>query len=223
MNIKLERLKEAQKKAKDLFYIIEKENIIRPNISEKQLSSEIYELAKDRLEIKKYWHKKIVRTGSNTIFPYDENPDTLIIKDDDILWIDFGPIFENYEADFGRTYVLGNNLEKLKLKLTVENAWNEAKEFYLSKSSITGKELFNFLEDYALNNGYLFGNNIAGHLIDEFSHYKIHKSSPENYICDENLTDLKASFDNLPRFWILEVHFIDKNKKFGSFFEQLLL
>ncbi|TGM51236.1 M24 family metallopeptidase [Leptospira vanthielii] len=223
MNTKIEKLKDTQKKANELFDIIEKENIIRPNISERQLSLEIYEIAKERLDIKKYWHKKIVRTGINTIFPYDENPNTLIIKDDDILWIDFGPIFENYEADFGRTYVLGNNVDKLNLKFAVENAWYAAKEYYLSKSSITGKELFNFLEEFAFKNGYLFGNNIAGHLIDEFSHYKIHKSIPENYICNENLTDLKSSLDNLPRFWILEVHFITKNKEYGSFFEQLLL
>ncbi|MCT8335779.1 aminopeptidase P family protein [Leptospira sp. 85282-16] len=223
MNRKLEKLKETQVKANELFDIIEKENVIRPNISERQLSSEIYEIAKDRLGITKYWHKKIVRTGINTIFPYDENPNTLIINEDDILWIDFGPIFENYEADFGRTYVLGNNPEKLKLKLTVEKAWYAARDFYIRKPSITGLELFNFLEEYAINNGYIFGNNIAGHLIDEFSHYKIHKSSPQNYICKENLTDLKSSFDNLPRFWILEVHFINQKKEFGSFFEQLLI
>ncbi|MCW7479395.1 aminopeptidase P family protein [Leptospira bandrabouensis] len=221
--MKLEKLKDTQKIAKELFDIIEKENIIRSNISERQLSLEIYEIAKDRLGIKKYWHKKIVRTGVNTIFPYDEKPNDLMIKEDDIIWIDFGPIFENFEADFGRTYVLGNNNEKLNLKLTVEKAWYAARNHYFSKTSINGLELFNFLEGFAFDNGYIFGNNIAGHLIDEFSHYKIHKSTPENYICKENLIDLKSDLDGLTRFWILEVHFVTKNKQFGSFFEQLLI
>ena len=32
-----------------------------------------------------------------------------IIADDDILFLDFGPIFEEWEADFGRTFVLGDD------------------------------------------------------------------------------------------------------------------
>ena len=38
------------------------------------------------------------------------------IQDNDILFFDFGPIIENWEADLGRTYVIGNDPMKLKLK-----------------------------------------------------------------------------------------------------------
>ncbi|EMO52349.1 M24 family metallopeptidase [Leptospira noguchii] len=223
MNTKLEKLIEAHVKANELFDIIESNKLVRPFISEKQLSNEIFEIAKEKLGIFKFWHKKIVRTGKNTIYPYDDNPENLIIKDDDILWIDFGPIFENFEADFGRTYVIGENQEKIALKNSVEKAWHSARDFYKNKERVTGKDLFQFVESIAMEKGYFFGNNIAGHLIDEFSHYKIHESTPENYICLDNLTDLKSPFNGFSRFWILEIHFIDKNKQFGSFFEQILI
>jgi hypothetical protein len=32
------------------------------------------------------------------------------------LFFDFGPIFEDWEADFGRTFVIGNDPIKHKLK-----------------------------------------------------------------------------------------------------------
>ena len=39
-----------------------------------------------------------------------------MINENDILFLDFGPIFEDWEADYGRTYVLGKDPLKLKLK-----------------------------------------------------------------------------------------------------------
>ena len=79
--------------------------------------------------IKKYWHKRIVRSGKNTLLPYKENPPDLTIQEDDILFFDFGPVFDDWEADVGKTYVVGNNAKKLKLSKDVESAWHEGKAF----------------------------------------------------------------------------------------------
>ena len=49
--------------------------------------------------------------GRNTLHPYKSNPENLLLKEDDILFIDFGPVFEDWEADFGRTYVKGPKLK----------------------------------------------------------------------------------------------------------------
>lgn len=118
-----------------------------------------------------------------------------MIQQNDILWIDFGPIFNSFEADFGRTFVLGNDSEKTKLKDAVEKSWFETRDYYNSKDNVTGKELFEFVDKLAKNYNFFFGNDIAGHLVDEFSHYKIYKSTPENYICLENNTNLKDKFE----------------------------
>ena len=57
--------------------------------------------------ISRYWHKRIVRAGRNTLAPYDENPPDLTVGEDDIVFLDLGPVFEEWEADFGRTFVVG--------------------------------------------------------------------------------------------------------------------
>ena len=118
---------EAEKKAAHLFNEIENKGLIIPGKSENELNSEIFNLAFELFGIKKYWHKRIIRAGKNTLKPYNENPKNLLIKDDDILFIDFGPIFEEWEADYGRTYVLGGDIIKLKLKQDISLAWDECK------------------------------------------------------------------------------------------------
>lgn len=220
---KIKNLMEAERKAKTLFSAIEERSLIKSGKSDKELSNEIYILAKETLGISKYWHKRIVRSGTNTIYPYDYSPDDRIIEKDDILWIDFGPIFDDYEADIGRTYVLGNNTEKFRIKECVENAWYKTRDYFFGKEEISGKELFEYVNNLASKEGYKFGNNIAGHLIDVFPHNKIHGKEISNYISMDNNTNLKSKFEDKERFWILEVHFLDEKKRFGSFFEQLLI
>jgi len=114
--IRAAELWEAQAKAGQLFREIEARGLIRPGISEGALNAEIYALAQEMFGISTYWHKRIVRAGRNTLLPYDENPPDLVLGEDDILFLDLGPVFEEWEADFGRTFVLGSDPAKLKLR-----------------------------------------------------------------------------------------------------------
>ena len=111
-----EHLLAAQRKAEQLFHTAEDRGLIIPGKNEKTLNTDMYELAFEMFGIRKYWHKRIVRAGKNTLLPYRENPPDLTIHDDDILFFDFGPVFEEWEADFGRTYVLGSDPQKNKLR-----------------------------------------------------------------------------------------------------------
>ena len=94
MSYELVQLVEAEKKAAELFNEIEIRELIRPGRTEKEINKSIYDLAFEMFKIKKYWHKRIVRSGPNTLYPYDENPKNLIVEKDDIVFLDFGPIFE---------------------------------------------------------------------------------------------------------------------------------
>ncbi len=47
--------------------------------------------------VSRYWHKRIVRAGPNTLQPYRQNPPDRVIGEDDIAFCDFGPIFEGWE------------------------------------------------------------------------------------------------------------------------------
>ena len=108
-------LLDAQIKAQNLFAEIEEQGLIRPARSETQINESIYALAHQMYGITRYWHKRIVRAGRNTLQPYDENPPDLQLAEDDVVFLDLGPVFEDWEADFGRTYVVGSDPHKLKL------------------------------------------------------------------------------------------------------------
>ena len=82
---------------------------------EGEASDAIRDLAAEMFGISRYWHKRIVRAGPNTLQPYKQNPPDREIAADDIVFLDFGPIFEQWEADFGRTYVLGDDPVKHRL------------------------------------------------------------------------------------------------------------
>ena len=214
---------QAEKNAENLFFEIENKELIKPGKFENELNTEIFNLAYDLYGIKKYWHKRIVRAGKNTLKPYKENPSNLIIKEDDILFIDFGPIFDEWEADFGRTYVLGNDKNKLKLKDDISIAWDECKDFFNVTKNLTGAELYNYAVLSAKNHGWEFGGEIAGHLIGHFPHEKLENEDKRNYIHPKNNVNM-SSLDKSGnhRDWILEIHFIDREKQIGGFFEQLL-
>src|SRR3989344_8263840 len=148
------KLIEAEKIAMQLFMAIENRQLIKPGISEHDLNEEIFKLANELYGIKKYWHKRIVRSGINTLSPYDDNPPNLIIQEDDILFLDFGPILEEWEADFGRTFVIGKDQHKHQLKKDIESAWHEAKNWFEQQTKITGAEFWYYLLELAKKYGY---------------------------------------------------------------------
>src|ERR1041385_1607952 len=114
------KLQYAEKISAQLFEAVEKNNLIVPGKPEKQLNEEISKLAEEKFGIKRHWHKKIVRFGENTMSIYNDNPPDRVLQKDDILFIDYGIIAEGWESDYARTFVLGSDPKKIKLKQDVE-------------------------------------------------------------------------------------------------------
>ena len=224
MNNAKQKLIAAQQKAKEWFDAIEQRGLIIAGKSELELCNEMVKIAKEDFGIENHWSKKIVRTGINTLQPFMANPPDLVIKEDDILFFDFHPIFDSWEADLGRTYVLGNDPLKLKIKKDVEAAWHEANSWYFKQNSLTGAQFFNYVNDLTKSYGYQFGNAIAGHIVGYFPHEQ--PDDPTDLCLDvhpQNHTDiLQHDKNGNQRHWILELHVVDKVNKIGAFFEQLL-
>jgi Xaa-Pro aminopeptidase len=220
----IELLINAEELAIQLFNEIENRGLIQAGKSENKLNTEIFELAKEMFGIEKYWHKRIVRAGKNTIFPYRENPADLIIQEEDILFLDFGPVFEDWEADLGKTYVLGENTQMLKMKADVETAWYEGYEFYKkNRNGLIAADFYKFTCDLAKKLGWKFGHIHCGHLIGKFPHERIQGEETLNYIHPENLNKMSdPDKSGNERFWIYEIHLLDKTESFGGFYEQLL-
>lgn len=224
MNEVKQKLLHSEQKAIELFKVVEDRGLIIPGKSEKTLSEEIVHIAKEDFGTEIHWGKKIVRTGINTLEPYVSNPIDRIIEEDDILFFDFHPVFDGWEADLGRTYVLGNDPLKLKIKRDVEMAWHEANNWYFKQEKLTGSEYFNYVTELAKRYGYEFGNAIAGHIVGYYPHEQ--PDDPNDLCLDvhpDNHTDILQldKFGN-KRHWMLELHFVDKKNAIGAFFEQLL-
>lgn len=215
----------AEQKAIALFAAVEQRGLIVPGKLESELSSEIVTLAKVVFGIETFWHKKIVRAGVNTLHPYNGNPSDRIIQDDDILFLDFGPIYNGWEADLGRTYVIGNDPLKLKLKKDVEDAWQEANEWYARQTDLTGAAYFHYLTELAKKYGWEFGGDIGGHIVGRFPHEQ--PDDPADMGLDVHPDNHSSIFlrdkQGNKRHWILEIQFVDRVNKIGSFFEQLLI
>jgi Xaa-Pro aminopeptidase len=216
-------LLQAQNNAHELFRAVETQGIIRPNVSESQINQDIYDLAEKMFGISTYWHKRIVRAGSNTLKPYDEDPPDLTLAEDDILFLDLGPVFEAWEADFGRTFVLGSDPLKLKLRDDIAKAFAQGKQYFHSHPEIKADELYRYAQKMARDYGWEYGGPIAGHLIGHFPHERIPNDKISLYVHPQNPMKMRGQdAEGQPRHWILEIHFIDRAKKIGGFYEELL-
>jgi Xaa-Pro aminopeptidase len=219
-----EKLLNAQYISVQFFKAIEEDNLIIAGKSEERLNSELCDLALNRFGIESHWHKKIVRTGKNTLAIYPDNPPNRTIEKDDILFIDFGPIVEGYEADIGRTYVLGNDPRKLRLKNDVEAAWYDIQEWYQKQTTLKASELFQYAVGKAEELGWEFAGEIAGHIVGKYPHEQpADPKSLELDIHPQNHNDIFLPDANgNKRHWILELQFIDRKNEIGGYFEQLL-
>jgi Xaa-Pro dipeptidase len=216
-------LLEAQNKAVALFNEVESRGLIRPGITETALNADIYALAQEMYGITTYWHKRIVRAGRNTLLPYDDNPPDLTLQEDDILFLDLGPVFEDCEADFGRTFVLGSDPMKHKMKKDVGQAFVKGKKIFHENPGLTASEYFNQIAALAPKFGWEFGGPIAGHLIGHFPHERIASDKVTLYVHPRSGLPMRSLDEQgRQRHWILEIHFVDRQREIGGFFEELL-
>lgn len=218
-----ESLRDAQAKAARLFEDVVDRGLIRPGRTESQISDDVRTVAAELLGVTQHWHKRIVRSGPNTLLPYAENPPDRQIGADDIVFFDFGPVFAAWEADFGRTYVLGEDPVKLRLRDDLEPVFWEGRRHFESEPDITGGELYAFVVEGAQARGWEYGGPIAGHLIGEFPHERIQGDKITLYVAPENATRMRdLDEQGCERHWILEIHLVDRDRQIGGFFEQLL-
>ncbi len=162
----------AERRAETLFDEIEKRKLVQPGRTEREVEQDIYALALQQFGVEKHWHKRIVRAGANTLTIAADNPPVRDIEPNDIVYLDLGPVFEDWEADLGRTYVLGNH-PGAPLVEALPVVFDRVQAHYRASPDITGAELYTFAQKAAADAGWVFGGKIAGHLVSEFAHAHI--------------------------------------------------
>lgn len=217
------RLLGAQERAVTLFAAVEDRGIIRPGVSDVEASDSIRDLASELFGVEKHWHKRIVRSGPHTMLAYPENPPDRYMTDDDIVFGDFGPIFDGWEADFGRTWVLGADPHKLRLRDDLAEVFAAGKAYFEATPEITGEQLYRHVVRLTAERGWEFGHHHCGHLIGEFPHERPPGDRTERDLMEGNrhqLRNLDAS--GRKQHWILEIHLVDRDRSIGGFYEELL-
>jgi Xaa-Pro dipeptidase len=221
--LRADELRAAEADAAHLFNAVIERGVIRPGRTELEVSDDIKALAREMFGVTRYWHKRIVRAGANTLEPYSSNPPNLTIADDDIVFLDFGPVFVDWEADFGRSYVLGDDARKHALVADLDTIWQAGKQWFDSHADATGEQLFDVVAQLAQDAGWEYGHTMAGHLIGEFPHERVEDDRIASYITRGNDRVMRGVDPHGRRLhWILEIHLVDRAQGFGGFFEQLL-
>lgn len=215
-------LEVAEAKGMALLDAIEREGLIVPGKREDTLNDEISAFARDRFGVTEHWHKRIVRAGANTVCIYTDDPPVRTIAEDDLVYLDLGPVIAAWEADLGRTYVFGDDPRKRALVADLPRLFDAVQAYAHARPDITCDELYAAAQRIAAEAGWLFGGAIAGHtIVGAFPHPPVPRK--HRLIERGNTTRLCDPDENGDaRHWILEIHLVDRARTFGGFYERLL-
>lgn len=164
------------------------------------------------LGMRKGWHRVIVRFGPNTTKDFETKSDPgVVLGDNDIFFVDIGPIHDGCEGDAGDTFVFGDDPEHHKAKADARALWDETRDVWFAQG-LTGAELYDFAEKAAAEKGWKINLDLSGHRLSDFPH-EAHYAGP--------LADVE--FRPSANLWVLEMAIVHPDRPFGAFYEDLLL
>jgi hypothetical protein len=105
----------------------------------------------------------------------------------------------------------------------IDTAFHRGKALYRNSPGLSCGDLYDYVAGLATEAGWEFGAATAGHLIGEFPHERA-PSDPKRFsIRSGNRQSLREPDEQgRPRHWILEIHFVDRERQIGAFCEELL-
>jgi methionyl aminopeptidase len=163
------------------------------------------------LGLRKGWHSIYVRLGANTRDFTDPGGRDVPLRENDIFFVDIGPIYEGIEGDAGDTFVIGNDPGHLRIKSDVKAVWDEVRDCWFD-DRLTGPTLYELASAAASRRGWILNLDLSGHRLSDFPHKALYDGSLAR-------TDLVPS----PDLWVLEIALVDPDRRFGAFYEDLLL
>jgi len=158
------------------------------------------------------WHPTRVRFGSNTTKAMKQSSEPgIVLKENDIFFIDLAPRVEAWEGDGGATFVVGQHSEYERCARDCEELFHAVREVW-TRDKVSGQALYEFADETARAMGWELNFDLPGHRVSDFPHATLYTGS-------------LADFELIPSAmrWILEIHIRDPQKRFGAFFEDMLL
>lgn len=183
---------------------------IRPGMREADAEAIAADVFVD-LGFERIWHPTHIRFGRNTLKLYKEasEPD-VVLAEDDLFFIDIGPVWAGHEGDYGDTFVLGADREMHAIAEAARTLFQRVAERWHQGES--GRALYAYAESAAQEMGYVLNLGAPGHRLGDFPH-AVHKAGKL----------AAAEFHPAPGLWVLEIQLRHPTRPIGAFYEDLLL
>ena len=218
-----EALVAAEGRALALLDAIEAAGLIAPGRTELEIERDIFRIAARDFGVTTHWHDRIVRAGPNTLCIAGEAAPDRTIGEDDIVFLDLGPVFGAWEADVGRSYAVGDDPVKHALCADLPRVFDAVKARFDADPDITGAALYATAHEEAERRGWSFGGKIAGHLVGGYPCARSPGDAATRRISPANTVRMRdPDTTGKPRHWILEIHLVSRDRSFGGFYERLL-
>lgn len=157
------------------------------------------------------WHGIMVRFGINTTLTYhSKSQPGVVLGDDDIFFVDIGPVWKQWEGDGGDTFATGADPEMNRIARDARGVFDAVAARWRS-DRLTGEALYRVAVAEAESRGWQLNLQMTGHRISEFPH-KVHY---DGALIEQN-------FVPSPDLWILEIQLRHPTRPFGAFYEDLL-
>lgn len=158
------------------------------------------------------WHPTRVRFGSNTIKPMKlASKPGVVLQENDIFFIDIAPRVDEWEGDGGAAFTVGDHPEYARCAADAEQLFHDVRRVWQQQGA-SGAELYDYAARRARDMGWELNFDLPGHRVSDFPHAAVHTGSLADY----------AAVPSAMR-WILEIHLLDPERRFGAFYEDMLL
>lgn len=161
----------------------------------------------------KRWHRSWVRFGENTLKP-SRAPSLpgVSLQENDLFFLDLGPVWDGYEGDAGATFAVGGDAEMKRCADDCRQIWMKVSQRWLEAPTQSGATLYSYARELAAERDWELNEAEApGHRLGDFPHAVHYRG---------NLNDLP--FHPAPSRWVLEIQLRHRTRPFGAFYEDLL-
>jgi len=184
---------------------------ISPGMLEKDALTLARRVLKD-LQMLRGWHAIHVRFGSNTLKNFGEPSEpNVALREDDIFFIDIGPVWQAYEGDGGETFTVGDDPDMRKAALDVRAIFDATRARWRA-AGLTGIDLYQFAASEAARLGWQLNLNMSGHRLSDFPH-----------AVKYNGALLDTGYAPSSGLWVLEIQIRHPERHFSAFYEDMLL
>ena len=163
------------------------------------------------LGMRRGWHHIIVRFGPNTTKDFMARSEPgVVLGEDDIFFIDIGPVYDDTEGDAGDTFVVGTTPTISGPRTRCGTSGTRCASSGSPRAHRQGALRLRHRHRSRL--GWKLNMDLSGHRLSDFPH-SAHYDGPL----------AEVDFRPNPNLWVLEIAIVHPDRRFGAFYEDLLL